>query len=168
MSKHHCGKVSFISAVGGYLVREGVFDNSMAKFASWVSKDSETLARWFMRFVLMVERSLRNGDPWGMEIPAEWRSLQLEFSFSSKVKLVVNRWAWKLVLLKVVRDPVKIQCSAGRFQLATLWAGTSPASDHQPAPAHWRNFSKDLYLTPYLPWPDSYNGWERLGAKVAK
>ena len=43
MSKHHCGKVSFISAVGGYLVREGVFDNSMAKFASWVSKDNDAV-----------------------------------------------------------------------------------------------------------------------------
>ena len=33
---------------------------------------------------------------------------------------------------------------------------------------HLRNFSGDAYLTWYLPWPDTYEGWERLGTKLAK
>ena len=35
--------------------------------------------------------------------------------------------------------------------MATLWAGTSPASNHQPTPSHWRNFSGNLpYPIPAL------------------
>ena len=34
--------------------------------------------------------------------------------------------------------------------MATLSTGTSPASGHQPAPAHWRNLSEIIYLTQCL------------------
>ena len=52
--------------------------------------------------------------------------------------------------------------------MATLWVGTSPASGHQPAPSHRRNFNGETYLTGYLPWTTPYEGWEGLGTELAK
>jgi len=52
--------------------------------------------------------------------------------------------------------------------MATLWAGTSLARYHQPAPSHWRNLSGETYQTLYLPQITSYEGWEGLGAELAK
>ena len=55
--------------------------------------------------------------------------------------------------------------------MATVWAGTSPASNHQSALSHWRNFSGEYFLTWYLDTINQYysnEGWEGLGAEVTK
>ena len=52
--------------------------------------------------------------------------------------------------------------------MATLGVGTSSASGHQTAPSHYRNFSEETYLTQYLPWVESYEGWEGLSIKLKK
>ena len=83
-----------------------------------------------------------------------------------------NRGTWKFFRLnsspidklgswchpRLVRALCKYQAQQGG-SMATLWAGTSPASGHQPAPSHWRNFSGNL---PY-PMPTLNHflwGWE--------
>ena len=78
-------------------------------------------------------------------------------------------WAWELVPSKVDGGPMQIPGTAGRFH-------GNPVSGNQPCkqpPAstvtvkepQWRNLP---YLTRYLPWTTSYEGWEGLGAKLAK
>ena len=86
-------------------------------------------------------------------------------------KLITNWWAWVLVPSKVGWGHAKMQDAAGRFQLATLLAETSPASNHESALSHWRNFSGESFLTRYLNTINQYysnEGWEGLGAEVTK
>ena len=55
-------------------------------------------------------------------------------------KFITNRWAWELVSRKVSGSCTCMRHSR-EVSIATMWARTSPASSHQPAPSHWRNFS---------------------------
>ena len=63
--------------------------------------------------------------------------------------------------------PVQVPGTAGQFHGNPV-SRNSPASGHQPAPSHWRNFGVETYLTQYLPWTTSYEGWEGLGTELAK
>ena len=84
--------------------------------------------------------------------------------------LIANWRAWELVPSQVDRGPLKYQAQQGG-SMATLWAGTSPASCHQTAPLQQRNFSGEAYLNRYLPWTTSYEGWggvARAGRWIGK
>ena len=68
---------------------------------------------------------------------------------------------------KVGGGPSASMRHSREVSMATLWAGTSPACGHQPAPSYWRNFSGNTYLTPYLPGTDFQQGREGQGSKFA-
>lgn len=74
---------------------------------------------------------------------------------------IANWWAWELVPSEVGGGPVQISGTAGRFY-------GNPVSGNQQS-SHWSNFSGETYLTQYLPWTTSCEGWElRAGCWTGK
>ena len=67
---------------------------------------------------------------------------------------------------RLVGGPQKYNAQPGG-SMATLQVGAIRANGHQPALLPWGNFSKDTYLTQYPLWPDSFEGREGLGTKLA-
>ena len=84
-------------------------------------------------------------------------------------KPIANRWAKELMPSKVGGGPAKTLGTAGRFygnpvsrNQPCKWPTTSTVTLKE---LQWRHLQ---YLTQSLLWPDSYEGWEGVGAKLPK
>ena len=99
-----------------------------------------------------------------------WQKVDLHWKITNNptivIKLITNRWSWKLVPQKVSGGSHASMRHSREVSIVTLWAGASPACGHQPAPSHWRNFSGNTYLTPHLPVTDFQQGREGQGSKL--
>ena len=71
-----------------------------------------------------------------------------------------------MVPRKVGGGPRASMRHSREVSMPTLWAGTRAAWGRQPAPSHWRNFSGNTYLIPYLPETDFQLGREGQGSKL--
>ena len=80
----------------------------------------------------------------------------LLYTFLNSLPVELVNWCYQ----RLVGALWKYQAQHGG-SMATLGVGTSPASGHQPAPSHWRNFSGGTFLTWYSYCkPLSCEGWE--------
>ena len=68
------------------------------------------------------------------------------YIFYRSFKLIINRWTWELVPKWLAGGLMQFRHSR-EITMATLRAGTTPKSGLQLAPAYWKEFSGNTYLT---------------------